>query len=135
MLWLLSTGQVAHGPLTLLFTTVLLCLAVLGVLSLATARADLARARRSLEHLATEAAAEQAGQAWLAAVDAAGRAGAPLPEATTLTADGAAAELPLENGATLRLAAAPGEGGWRFTRWQLDAPWQPDTSLDVWDGL
>ena len=46
-----------------------------------------------------------------------------------------AAELPLENGATLRLAAAPGEGGWRFTRWQLDAPWQPDTSLDVWDGL
>ena len=55
--------------------------------------------------------------------------------ATTRTADGAAAELPLENGATLRLAAAPGEGGWRFTRWQLDAPWQPDTSLDVWDGL
>ena len=123
---------VRSGALTLLFTTVLLCLAVLGVLSLATARADLARARRSLEHLATEAAAEQA---WLAAVDAAGRAGAPLPEATTRTADGAAAELPLENGATLRLAAAPGEGGWRFTRWQLDAPWQPDTSLDVWDGL
>ncbi len=126
---------VRSGALTLLFTTVLLCLAVLGVLSLATARADLARARRSLEHLATEAAAEQAGQAWLAAVDAAGRAGAPLPEATTRTADGAAAELPLENGATLRLAAAPGEGGWRFTRWQLDAPWQPDTSLDIWDGL
>ena len=65
----------------------------------------------------------------------AGRAGAPLPKATTRTADGAAAELPLENGATLRLAAAPGERGWRFTRWQLDAPWQPDTSLDVWDGL
>ena len=36
---------------------------------------------------------------------------------------------------TLRLAAVPGEGGWRFTRWQLDAPWQPDTALDVWDGL
>ena len=31
---------VRSGALTLLFTTVLLCLAVLGVLSLATARAD-----------------------------------------------------------------------------------------------
>ena len=35
---------------------------------------------------------------------------------------------------TLRLAAEPAGEGWRITRWQLTAPWEPDTSLDVWTG-
>ena len=68
-----SHRPVRSGALTLLFTVVLLCLAVLAVLSLATARADEALAKKSLDRLAQEAAAEQAGQEWLAALDAAGR--------------------------------------------------------------
>ena len=103
-----SHRPVRSGALTLLFTVVLLCLAVLAVLSLATARADEALAKKSLDRLAQEAAAEQAGQEWL--------------------------ELTLESGDTLRLAAEPAGEGWRITRWQLTAPWEPDTSLDVWTG-
>ena len=125
---------VRSGALTLLFTVVLLCLAVLAVLSLATARADGALARKSLDRLTQEAAAEHAGQEWLAALDAA--APGVLPEHTTATgAGGIQAGLPLENGDTLTITAAPDGAGWRITSWQLSSPWEPDTSLDVWDGL
>ena len=126
-----SHRPVRSGALTLLFTVVLLCLAVLAVLSLATARADEALAQKSLDRLAQEAAAEQAGQEWLAALDAA--APGTLPADTASTGDGGVqAELTLESGDTLRLAAEPAGEGWRITRWQLTAPWEPDTSLDVW---
>lgn len=128
-----SHRPVRSGALTLLFTVVLLCLAVLAVLSLATARADEALAQKSLDRLAQEAAAEQAGQEWLAALDAA--APGTLPADTASTGDGGVqAELTLESGDTLRLAAEPAGEGWRITRWQLTAPWEPDTSLDVWTG-
>lgn len=128
-----SHRPVRSGALTLLFTVVLLCLAVLAVLSLATARADEALAKKSLDRLAQEAAAEQAGQEWLAALDAA--APGTLPADTVSTGDGGVqAELTLESGDTLRLAAEPAGEGWRITRWQLTAPWEPDTSLDVWTG-
>ena len=127
---------VRSGALTLLFTAVLLCLAVLAVLSLATAHADAALARRSIEHLQAEAAAEQAGQAWLAAVDAAGRAGGALPAGTEPDEGGGVqAALALADGSTLYVAAAPGAQGWGFTRWQLSTPWEPDVSLDVWGGM
>ena len=128
-----SHRPVRSGALTLLFTVVLLCLAVLAVLSLATARADEALAQKSLDRLAQEAAAEQAGQEWLAALDAA--APGTLPADTVSTGDGGVqAELTLESGDTLRLAAEPAGEGLRITRWQLTAPWEPDTSLDVWTG-
>ena len=58
-----------------------------------------------------------------------------LPADTVSTGDGGVqAELTLESGDTLRLAAEPAGEGWRITRWQLTAPWEPDTSLDVWTG-
>lgn len=128
-----SHRPVRSGALTLLFTVVLLCLAVLAVLSLATARADEALAKKSLDRLAQEAAAERTGQEWLAALDAADPG--TLPADTVSTGDGGVqAELTLESGDTLRLAAEPAGEGWRITRWQLTAPWEPDTSLDVWTG-
>ena len=128
-----SHRPVRSGALTLLFTVVLLCLAVLAVLSLATARADEALAKKSLDRLAQEAAAERAGKECLADLDAADPG--TLPAATVSTGDGGVqAELTLESGDTLRLAAEPAGEGWRITRWQLTAPWEPDTSLDVWTG-
>ena len=127
-----SHRPVRSGALTLLFTVVLLCLAVLAVLSLATAQADAALAQKRLDRLA-QAAAERAGQEWLAALDAADPG--TLPADTVSTGDGGVqAELTLESGDTLRRAAEPAGEGWRITRWQLTAPWEPDTSLDVWTG-
>ena len=117
-----SHRPVRSGALTLLFTVVLLCLAVLAVLSLATARADEALAQKSLDRLAQEAALDAADPGT-------------LPADTVSTGDGGVqAELTLESGDTLCLAAEPAGEGWRITRWQLTAPWEPDTSLDVWTG-
>ena len=61
------------GALTLLLTVTALCLAVLAVLALVTARADLVLARRGAAQLTRTAAADNAGQQWLAALDARGR--------------------------------------------------------------
>ena len=128
-----SHRPVRSGALTLLFTVVLLCLAVLAVLSLATARADEALAQKSLDRLAQEAAAERAGQEWLAALDAADPGTLPTNTEVSISVVAESVQK-LENGDTLRLAAEPAGEGWRITRWQLTAPWEPDTSLDVWTG-
>ena len=62
---------VRTGALTLLITAVLICLAVLAVLTLTTARPICPWRKRSLAGLQEQAKLEQAGQEALAALDAA----------------------------------------------------------------
>ncbi len=126
------------GALTLLLTVTALCLAVLAVLALVTARADLVLARRGAAQLTRTAAADNAGQQWLAALDAAlladpareqGLPGDARREGSTIRAD-----LDCGEAGVLHAAVALEDGGWRVTRWQLERPWQPEERLDVWEG-
>lgn len=124
---------VRTGTLTLLLTVVALCLAVLSVLALATARADLALARKAAGRFTEAAEADAQGQQWLAGLDEALRSGGTLPQGAVRQGGRITAELACSGG-TLHIAVQVEEGGWRVTRWQLERPWQPDEELDVWQG-
>lgn len=137
--------QITHRPvrtgaMTLLITAVLICLAVLAVLSLATARADLAMAQRSLSGLQSRGTAEQRGQEYLAQLDAALKQGTALPEAAVQEDGSIRAELTLEDG-TLRIVVQPKEpdqedpAAYRILSWEFDSSWEPDQTLDLWNGM
>lgn len=131
---------VRTGAMTLLITAVLICLAVLAVLSLATARADLAMAERSLSGLQSRGTAEQQGQEYLAQLDAALKQGSALPEAAVQEDGSIRAELTLEDG-TLRIVVQPKEpdqedsAAYRILSWEFDSSWEPDQTLDLWNGM
>lgn len=131
---------VRTGAMTLLITAVLICLAVLAVLSLATARADLAMAERSLSGLQSRGTAEQRGQEYLAQLDAALKQGTALPEAAVQEDGSIRAELTLEDG-TLRIVVQPKEpdrqdsAAYQILSWEFDSSWEPDQTLDLWNGM
>lgn len=129
---------VRSGALTLLITVVAICLAVLGVLAFSTARADWALARRALDRFELDAACENQAQEWLARVDEALAAGDPLPDGAQPDETGRL-ETVIEGAEGRRLTVAlqlTGQASprWRIEAWQLSQAWQPDESLDLWDG-
>lgn len=132
---------VRTGALTLLITAVLICLAVLAVLTLTTARADLSMAEKSLAGLQEQAKLEQAGQEALAALDAALKQDAALPQGAELAADGTVRQTLTTEEGTLQLVLEPKEpdgedaAAYRITAWRISSQWTPDQSLDLWNGL
>lgn len=129
---------VRSGALTLLITVVAICLAVLAVLAFSTARADRALARRALDRFALDAACENQAQEWLARVDEALAAGDPLPGGLAPDEAGLV-ETVIEGDEGRRLTVAlrlTGQASprWRIEAWQLSQLWQPDDSLELWDG-
>lgn len=132
---------VRTGALTLLITTVLICLAVLAVLALATARADLAMADRTLAGLQNQAQAEVVGQDYLARLDTALKAGSELPAEATQQTDGTIqAVLPTEEGSLqitvwTRDPQAEDPAAYEILIWRLSTDWQPDQTLDLWNGM
>ena len=133
-----NSQPVRAGALTLVIAVVIICLAVLATLDLTTAHADLALAQKQQALLAENAAAETAGQQWLAQVDASLAGKGSLPAGTTKAADGTlAATLPVAQGKSLLVAVQPrsaGGGRFRVLRWQLQTDWQADSSLTLWGG-
>ena len=92
-------------------------------------------ARRGAAQLTRTAAADNADQQWLAALDAAllaDRPGAGGCPATPGARSTIRADLDCGEAGVLHAAVALEEdGGWRVTRWQLERPWQPEERLDV----
>nr|WP_317399763.1 hypothetical protein [uncultured Gemmiger sp.] len=132
---------VRTGALTLLITAVLICLAVLAVLALATAQADLAMAKKALTGLQDQAAVETAGQECLAELDAALKNGRTAPEGFVPAEDGSISTSFSVNGNTLQIVAileeptADAPAAYRIRTWQLTTQWEPDQKLDLWNGM
>ena len=127
------------GSLTILFAVTLICVAVLSVLCVSTARADRAVTEHYTDHLSDLFDCERAGQEWLAQVDAAlaesgeAVATADLPEGCTLEGNELSAAL-TRNGVTLtiRLELFPRGGGrYRILTWSKETQWAPDGSMDL----
>ena len=132
---------VRTGALTLLITAVVICLAVLAVLALATAQADLAMAEKSLSGLQKQAQIEIAGQEKLAELDAALKNGGSLPDGVLQSQDGTIeAEVSVED-STLQIVLQPqdpqeqDQAAYRITAWRITSQWTPDQSLDLWNGM
>lgn len=126
------------ATLTLLLAAVMVCLALLGVLCLATARADLALARRQLDTAYDNAAANLVGAQWYRQADqydyTAGNY--TLPDNTTLENGVLTADLPAgaRGDMTLHITADATQDGVRLTSWELLRDWNPDEGRTLWNG-
>ena len=131
------------GWLSLLLTVILLCLATLSVLSISTARADLAMAQKQAAQLESVYALECAGQQWLAALDAAlqqaaeGAALDPLlPPGTVRQGDLLHTLQQGADGRTLSITVQlTAGGGYRLTQWQQSARWQDEEETPLLFGM
>lgn len=114
------------AALTLLLAAVIVCLALLGVLCLATARADLALAKRGLDTVYDTMAAEIVGAQWYREADQ-----QTYEPGTKLTAD---LEAGVQGNLTLHLEARAEDSGVEITQWYLQRDWNPDEGRTLWNG-
>ncbi|MDO4566975.1 MAG: hypothetical protein Q4B42_06550 [Oscillospiraceae bacterium] len=116
------------GSILILFTVVMVCVSVLAVLCVSTARADLALAEKYGEYVAEISACENAAQRWLAEADArlAGGEAAENGEISALISEG---------GTRLSIRLRPlgdGEGRFEILEWARQSDWEREESLNVW---
>lgn len=127
---------VRAGMLTLLLTVAMLCLAVLSVLSLETAQADLRLADRAALGLTQTVEADNRGQEFLAQLDETLAAGGSPADLGAVADENGGWNVQLDCGeaGTLSIGFVLEDSGWRVTLWQLQRPWQPDQQLNLWTG-
>lgn len=147
-----SGGEVRMGPISLIALVVALCLAVMSVLAVTTARANRALAERQAAFTADDYANEAVAQEFLARVRAAAADGAdPAAQAAELAAacaggDGATVTAAGENGRVeLHVEAQSGrcldvllsvgeDGEVGVEAWRATTLWDEDTGDVLWTG-
>lgn len=126
------------GTLTLLITLVAVCLAVLSVLSVSTAHADLILAEKSLQRYYQDIALQNQAQDWLGSVDQSLFYGYSIPLGEHDESGTISTALTDSTGRHLQISIVPSyaEHGprYRIIRWQFSQLWDPDSNLDLWDG-
>lgn len=120
------------GTLTLLLTCVIILLAVLSLLSLVTAQADLKLADRQLVYAQRNAEADRSGAEWLAELDDYLRGSGELPEGTMLDEGTFAATLYVADNASLAVTARQtSDGKIEVMSWQLLTDWAPSEEAET----
>lgn len=125
------------GMLTLLLTVAMICLAVLSVLSLETAQADLRLADRAALGLTQTVEADNRGQEFLAQLDKTLDVGGSPADLGAVADEKGGWNIQLDCGEAGSLSIGfvlEEDGSWQVTLWQLQRPWQPDQQLDLWTG-
>jgi hypothetical protein len=123
--------QIRLGSVSLLCTFIILCVAVLTVLCVATVRADWQLTSRSAEMTTQWYELQNEGERWLAQADKAirrdGWASARLPEGSVREEGGITASLE-RGGRTLSIRLEPGRSGtpWVLKRWQGGTQWEEE---------
>lgn len=129
----MESKQIRLGSVTLLCTFVMVCVAVLTVLSIVTARADWQLTRHSAQVTTQWYELQNEGQLWLSRLDQAVRAegweAAQLPEGSLR--EGQSITTTLERGGrtlTIQVEKAPevSRRPWRLTRWRGSAEWDEE---------
>ncbi len=131
----MTDSHVKLGPLALLLTVITICLSILSVLVLTTARADLRLAEKYAQTVERRYALEREGQKALQSLDDALQNGqAPAG----FTRDGSLWRLTLEDddGARLSIAVEDTGGALRVTEWRHDREWDADLTIEgLWPGF
>ena len=131
----MTDSHVKLGPLALLLTVITICLSILSVLVLTTARADLRLAEKYAQTVSERYALESEGQQALRELDGALRSGG--SPAGFASEDGLWRRTIERGGARLSIAVEPlGAGEWRIAEWRHDRAWDEDLELgSLWSGL
>jgi len=117
------------GPFALLLTVISVCMAVLAVLSMSTAGADMRLSERYADMVAVRYELECEGQRYLAAVrsDPSEISGEPDESGVYYRI--------FENGQSrLTVGLRPGEGGAEVVCWKHERSWDEDTQMHLWQG-
>ena len=120
------------APLALLLTVISICMTVLGILTYATARADINLAETYAETVRTRYELEARGQNWVGGLIApADGQTAPSPDEDGVIR----AEFRDDGGLILHAGAVIEDGGPRIVEWRFEHEWEEDTSIGkLWDG-
>lgn len=134
--------NVRLGSISLLFTVAMLCIMMLSVLSLSTARADIAAAKNYGNHVTAWYQCENAAQTWLSETDAALKQRGRTVKEAELT-DGAQIkngvisvvleEKGVEKDVQLRISAQKNHR-YQILAWRTTTQWKADRSLTLWQG-
>lgn len=119
------------GAVVVLLSVVMLCTAVLAVLTAVTANGDACRAEQYGSHVERVYACQSAGEEWLARADAYAAGLEELPE-NTEEADGVLTTRITADGIALDIAARRTDSGVQILRWDCTTLWQPE---DEWNLL
>lgn len=120
------------GGSSLLVIFAVLCLTVLAMLSLSTARSSAELSRASADAAAAYYEADAQAEEILARLR-----GGETPEGVTSGGDGTYQyEVPISQTQALSVCVRAAEDGWTVLRWKAvsTAQWTPDESIEVWDG-
>ena len=120
------------GGSSLLVIFAVLCLTVLAMLSLSTARSSAELSRASADAAAAYYEADAQAEEILARLR-----GGETPEGVTSGGDGTYQyEVPISQTQALSDCVRAAEDGWTVLRWKAvsTAQWTPDESIEVWDG-
>ena len=124
--------HVRLGPLALLLTVIVICMTVLALLAVTTARGDLSMARRYAESVETRYSLEAKGQAFLC--EAARDPGS--LDFLERDEDGTRWNVLSENGMSLRIGLIGQGKSFRVVSWQLvQESWEPNDDIGgLWSG-
>ena len=120
------------GGSSLLVIFAVLCLTVLAMLSLSTARSSAELSRASADAAAAYYEADAQAEEILARLR-----GGETPEGVTSGGDSTYQyEVPISQTQALSVCVRAAEDGWTVLRWKAvsTAQWTPDESIEVWDG-
>lgn len=117
------------GSVAVLFTVVLLCVAIFAALTVTTAVADEKTAQRYGQHVQRQYDCENLGQQWLAQARAFQMGLGPLPENTRQEENGGLSTCILGDAMELNIRLDR-EG--QLERWSCTAQWQPEESWQLW---
>ena len=118
------------GSITVLFAVVILCVAIFGALTVATAITDRRTAQRYGEYVEALYRCENAGQQWLSQADAYLKGQGPMPGNTEETPEQLKTEITCDSQSlVIRLAIRP--EGYEILEWRCSSSWDPEDSWSL----
>lgn len=121
------------GSVAVLFSVVVLCVAVFAVLTVLTASSDMRLSRQYGEHVRSQYACENLGQQWLGEIDGWIAGKNALPDGTEVSGSTVQTEI-IKGTSVLNIHLTLSGAGYKIDRWSCTTQWQPDEGLKVWQG-
>lgn len=115
------------GSIAVLFSVVVLCVAIFSILTVVTALSDQRMADRYAQQVEKNYQCLNLGEQWLSQADAYFQGKGSLPENTREENGVLSAEIIIEN-TRLQVQACSSADGIQVLRWDLSSQWQPDQS-------